>query len=50
MLGAAAVYLLWYLYSFCYCPYPFYIRFFIRIYELLFGIQIFLLTLSVFRP
>lgn len=48
--AAFGVYLLWCLYSLCYCPYLFYIRVFIRIYELLFALQLVVLTIFIFKP
>jgi len=45
-----ALFLIWCIYSFCCCPYYFYIRVFIRIYELLFAVQLALLTISTLKP
>ena len=43
-------YLIWCLYSLCYCPYPFYIRVFLRLYEFIFFLQLIVLTVSIFKP
>jgi hypothetical protein len=48
--ASLGVFLLWCLYSFCYCPYYFYIRVFLRIYELIFCLQLTLLIVSIFKP
>jgi len=45
-----AINLCWCIYSFFFCPYPFYLRLFIRIYELLFTVQLLLLTISIIKP
>jgi hypothetical protein len=50
MASSLSLFFLWCLYSFCYCPYPFYLRLFIRIYELFYFLQLSTLTISVFKP
>jgi hypothetical protein len=48
--SCVAIILGWDIYSFIACPYHFYIRVFIRLHELLFTLQILLLTISVTKP
>lgn len=45
-----SVFVVFCLYSLCFCPYRFYIKVFVRLFELLFTIQLALLTLSVLKP
>jgi hypothetical protein len=47
---ALGVFLLWCFYSLCFCPYSFYIRVFLHIYELLFCLQLALLSISTLKP
>ena len=44
------VYLIWCFYSLCYCPYSFYIRVFLRLYEFIFFLQLMVLTISILKP
>ena len=44
------LFVIWCIYSFCYCPYFFFIRVFIRLYEIIFLSQIALLAISILKP
>lgn len=44
------VVIIWNIYSFIACPYHFYIRVFLRLHELIFTLQIVLLTVCVAKP
>ncbi len=50
IVSCLGVLVLWCVYSFCYCPYRFYLRVFVRVFELFFCAQLTLLCISILKP
>lgn len=50
MLACLAVFSVWCIYSLRYCPYYFYLRVFIRLYELFYFLQLTIMTVAVLKP
>lgn len=50
MLACLLVFCVWCIYSLRFCPYSFYIRVFVRLYEVFFLLQLTIMTVAVFKP
>ena len=48
--ASLGIFALSFIYSLRYCPYRFYIRAFVRVFEILFMVQLFIMTLSILKP